>query len=131
MYKGLVLSAGIMLAGIAPGAAAAPHQMLRNIDVVAMSSPKPVSGLACVAFFAPDSAALTPMVRRIVASAVQQAKKGRRVTVVVAEAAGLKQDAATAPVWRARVAAVQQAIIYAPAGQFSDNEPKPARLANR
>jgi hypothetical protein len=130
MYKGLILSAGIILAGIAPAAAAAPHQALRHIEVVTMPSPAPVAGMAYLAFFAPGSATLTPMARRIVASAVQQAEQGRRVTLVVAEAAGLKPDAVNAPVWRARVAAVRQAIAHLPTGQLSDNE-KPTRLAAR
>ena len=130
MYKALVLSAGIILAGIAPAAAAAPHQALRQINVVAMSSPAPVSGIAYVAFFAPDSATLTPTARRIVASAVQRAEQGRKVTLVVAEAAGLTPDASSAPVWHARVAAVWQAVGQAPSGQLSD-KPLPTRFADR
>ena len=66
MVKGLILSAGIVLAAIAPATAAAPHRMLRPIDVVAMPSPAPVAGTAYIAFFAPDSASLTPLARRIV-----------------------------------------------------------------
>ncbi len=130
MFKGLVLSAGIILAGIAPAAAAPPHQALRQIDVVAMSSPAPVSGIAYVAFFAPDSATLTPMARRIVASAVQRAEQGRKVTLVVAEAAGLTPEANGAPVWRERIAAVRQAIAHSPAGQLSENN-QATRLAAR
>ena len=130
MYKALVLSAGIILAGIAPAAAAAPHQALRQINVVAMSSPAPVSGIAYVAFFAPDSATLTPTARRIVASAVQRAEHGRKVTLVVAEAAGLTPDASSAPVWRERIAAVRQAIAHSPAGQLSQNA-ETTRLAAR
>ena len=130
MYKGLILSVGIILAGIAPAAAAAPHQVLRHIDVVAMPSPAPVAGTAYVAFFAPGRATLTPMARKIVASAVQQAEQGRRVTLVVAEAAGLTPDAANAPVWHARVAAVRQAIVHVPAGRLTDNR-QATRLAAR
>ena len=130
MYKALVLSAGIILAGIAPAAAAAPHQALRQINVVAMSSPAPVAGTAYVAFFAPDSATLTPTARRIVASAVQQAEQGRKVTLVVAEAAGLTPEASSAPVWRERIAAVRQAIVHSPAGQLSQNA-EATRLAAR
>ena len=130
MYKALVLSAGIILAGIAPAAAAAPHQALRQINVVAMPSPAPVTGSAYVDFFAPDSAALTPTARRIVAAAVHQAERGRKVTLVVAEAAGLTPEATTAPVWRERIAAVRQAIAQAPARQLTKNRPA-SRLAAR
>ncbi|MDE2011987.1 MAG: hypothetical protein KGJ75_03580 [Alphaproteobacteria bacterium] len=120
MFKGLVLSAGIILAGIAPAAAAAPHQALRNIHVTAMASPAPVAGTAYVAFFAPGSATLSPLAQDIVDAAVQRAEQGRKVTLVVAEAAGLQPDASSAPVWRARIVAVRQAIAHAPAGQLSD-----------
>ncbi len=131
MHKGLVLSAAIILAAIAPAAAAAPQAMPRNIDVVAMPSPAPVGGMVLVVFFAPDSVVLTPAARRVVEYAVQQAKTGRRVTLVVAEAAGLRPVASAAPVWRARVAVVRQAIVHTPAGQLSDNAREAIRLADR
>lgn len=128
MHKGFVLSAGIILAGAAPAAASAPHALVRNVDVVAMPSPLPVSGTVRVIFFAPGSAALTPMAQRIVASTMRQAGRDGPVTLVVAEAAGLKPVAAAVPVWRARVAAVRRAIVHSPAGQLSENRQDGMRL---
>lgn len=131
MLKGLVLSAGMVLAGVAPVAASAPHAMLRNIDVVAMPSLAPVAGTVRAVFFMPGSTMLAPMARRIVASAVRQAEEGRQVTLVVGEAAGLKPAAANAPVWRARVAAVQRAIIDSSTGRLSDNKQGVMHFADR
>lgn len=133
MLKGCLLSASIVLAGFAPAAAAAPHAAVRNIAVIAMASatPAPVPGTVRVVFFAPDSAALSPAARRIVASAVRQADDGRHVTLVAAEAADLEPASTPAPVWRARIAALKDAIVHSPAGRLSEKGRTAIHLAGR
>ena len=119
MRKTLVLAASIVLAGYASAAVATPRAMPRNIAVVAMTVPAPATGRVCPVFFTPGSAALTPTARAVVASAARVAAKGRKVTLVVAETAGLMPVATAAPLWRARIAAVKAAIAHSPAGRPS------------